>query len=118
MQDALNITEPLENPFLKLALDVYHFGIDSEPDLQLLADVVDRIAIVHLGDGKTSPAGEQDRCLLGQGTVPLREILDVLRRVGFDGFLDVELLGESVEHIDYQELIEHSYRSLQDMIAV
>jgi sugar phosphate isomerase/epimerase len=116
-RDALDIIEPIENPFLKIALDLYHFGIDHEPDLQALADIVDRIAIVHLGDGVTVPVGEQNRCLLGTGRIPLRKILDVLREYGFDGFLDVELLGESVEHIPYEELIEHSLHSMQDLLA-
>ena len=104
VDDTLGLIDPFDSPMLKLALDTYHFGI-QDPDFSLLRQVASRIAIVHLGDGVDLPAGEQDRCRLGDGVVPLVEIMDTLLACDYDGFFDVELMGESVERIDYPTLL-------------
>ena len=62
------------------------------------------------------PRGEQDRCPLGKGNVPLRQIINTLDRAGYDGYLDVELLGESVEAIDYRALLTQSRDFMSDVL--
>ena len=53
--------------------------------------------MVQLGDARRPPAGEQNRCRLGEGVVPLAEIVAALKAGGYDGYYDVELLGEELE---------------------
>lgn len=117
IDETLELIDPHENPFLKVALDTYHFGLQEELDLERLAQVAHRIGIVHLGDGHTVPQGEQDRCLLGKGRVPLRRILLTLMEAGYEGFLDVELIGESVEQYDYPTLIRESRDYVSGMLT-
>jgi sugar phosphate isomerase/epimerase len=95
------------NPHVKLVLDTYHLFQDGD-DLDGLAELVPYIALVQLGDAKGPPAGEQNRCRLGEGTVPLREIVSGLASAGYDGYYEVELLGEDVETDDYAALLAHS----------
>ena len=78
--------------------------------MQRLPEIVPWIAIVQLGDAKQTPCGEQNRCRLGEGRLPLREIVAALLDAGYRGFFDVELVGEDLEHPDYRELISHSQR--------
>ena len=59
------------------------------------------VAIVQLGDARRPPDGEQNRCRLGEGVVPLAEIVAALKAGGYDGYYDVELLGEEMETADY-----------------
>ena len=117
LQEALDIIDPFESPYLKLALDTYHFAIDGPPALQHLEDIVDRIAVVHLGDGLDPPVGEQNRCRLGDGRIPLQKIVATLKSSGYDGFLDVELMGESLEGLDYQDLLQHSRHALEEIVT-
>jgi sugar phosphate isomerase/epimerase len=72
---------------------------------------------VHLGDCKQQPDGEHNRSRLGEGAIPLREIISALSAAGYDGYYDVELLGEEVEAVDYRELLEHSKRAFQQLLA-
>ena len=116
LEETLSLIDPLESPYLKLVLDTYHYAWER-PSLASLADVANRIAIVHLGDGERCPCGEQNRCPLGQGQVPLRDIVSTLARAGYDGFLDVELFGEAVESIDYRVLLSDSRDVLLEMVA-
>ena len=98
LDDALGIIQAIDRPHVKLLLDTYHLGQD--PGLvERIPQIASQIALVQLGDAKCPPQGEQNRCRLGDGVVPLRQIVCALRRAGYDGFFDVELLGEDIEAI-------------------
>jgi sugar phosphate isomerase/epimerase len=104
---ALELLGALDSPYLKLAFDAYHLGQDLAI-LGRLPELVPAIALVQLGDARQPPRGEQNRCRLGAGTLPLGAIVRVLLAAGFDGFFEIELLGEDLGPMDYGELIRAS----------
>ena len=110
LDGGLALCDDFASPWLKLAFDTYHLGWEKDLPGRIAA-IADRIAVVHLGDGRAPPAGDQSRAKLGEGTLPLAEIVAALTRAGYDGFFDVELLGEEIEPVNYHELIEHSRRA-------
>lgn len=101
---------------LKMVFDTYHFGHDVVA-LERLAELAPRIAIVHLGDAKRPPDGEQNRCRLGDGEIPLQSILSRLTEAGYDGSYDVELMGEDVEAYTYDDLLLHSKQTFESWLA-
>ncbi len=105
--DLLQLFDQVGEDDLSLVYDTYHLGFDRS-SIDLIGEIIDRIAIVHLGDASEPPAGEQNRCPLGSGALPLQETIEALRSAGFDGYFDVELIGESVEDSEYQTLLEQS----------
>jgi sugar phosphate isomerase/epimerase len=107
LDEVLSLLDAVGSPQVKLVFDTYHLG-QSPAILDRIPEIVSRIAIVQLGDAKRPPAGEQNRCRLGEGEIPLREIVAVLRSAGYDGYYDVELLGEEIEACDYRTLLEHA----------
>jgi sugar phosphate isomerase/epimerase len=117
LDETLQLLDAMECPQVKLALDTYHVGL--EPGLvERLGELAPRIAVVHLGDCKETPDAENNRCRLGQGRVPLREIIAALEKAGYQGYFDVELLGEEIEATDYRELIEHSKQAFCRLAGV
>jgi sugar phosphate isomerase/epimerase len=107
LDDALAFLDATGNPQVKLVLDTYHLG--HTPDLVgRIGQFVDRVALVQLGDARQPPPGEQNRCLLGEGIIPLGEIVRALLAGGYDGFFDVELLGEEIETVQYDALLQHA----------
>jgi sugar phosphate isomerase/epimerase len=92
---------------LKLAFDTYHFGYDQSV-LDRLPSLIPKLAIVQLGDAKMTPNGEQNRCRLGEGVLPLQTFVGALKQHGYEGYCDVELMGEEIENSDYAELLRHS----------
>ena len=112
LNESLALLREIDDPALKLVIDTYHLGHDPAL-VEQLPEVADRIAIVHLGDAKAPPEGEQSRCRLGEGTVPLASILGALTKAGYQGFYDVELMGEEIETVDYQELLQHSKQTFE-----
>lgn len=115
VRQTLEVIGELGRASIGLVLDTYHLGFDPTI-LQWLPDVVKHIRIVQMGDGKHLPLGEQNRCLLGEGRVPLRKIVECLLRCGYDGYLEAEVLGEEVEHLSYEHVLSHSHRFLADLI--
>ena len=116
LDDALALLSTVDSPQLKLAFDTYHLGREANI-VDRIAEVAPRIAIVHLGDSKQFPDGEQNRCPLGEGMIPLQEIVSALTRAGYDGYYDVELFGEEIEAADYQQLLLHSQQMYHRLVG-
>ncbi|HEX5443038.1 MAG TPA: sugar phosphate isomerase/epimerase family protein [Pirellulales bacterium] len=113
---ALEMIDCVGSPTVKLAFDTYHFGQD-DGIVERLKGLAPRIAVVHLGDCKCPPEHEQNRTRLGEGMIPLREIIAALSSAGYDGYYDVELLGEEFEMADYRKLLEHSKQAFGQLIG-
>lgn len=107
LQSTLDIIETVDSSQLGLVLDTYHVGMDEEV-VRWLPDVIPHLHLVQLGDAKHSPLGEMNRCLLGEGSVPLQTILGTLRDHRYRGPFEVELIGEDVETLSYDEVLDHT----------
>ncbi|GIX01629.1 MAG: xylose isomerase [Thermogutta sp.] len=107
LDDYFKLVDTLGSNQVKLIFDVYHLG--AVPDIvSRIPQLIPHIALVQLGDAKSPPNGEVNRCLLGEGSLPLVELVRALRDNGYDGFFDVELIGEDVEAYSYDYLLEHA----------
>lgn len=116
LTDALELIDAVECPEVQLAFDTYHLGFE-EQICAALTENAGRIAVVHLGDGREPPGDdEQDRCQLGQGQLPLVEIVAALERGGYSGYYDVELLGAEIEAADYHEVLADSRAAFDRMV--
>lgn len=107
LDETLEFLAEAANPQVKMVLDTYHLGLE-EGLADRLAAIVPQVAIVQLGDARRPPAGEQNRCRLGEGIVPLAQIVAALKAAGYNGYYDVELLGEELETADYPSLLQHA----------
>lgn len=116
VRQTLEVIGTISRSNVGLVLDTYHLGFDPTI-LEWLPNIVRHIRIVQLGDGKHLPLGEQNRCLLGDGRVPLREIVQVLLDAGYDGYFEAEVLGEEVEHLPYEQVLAHTHRYLTTLTA-
>jgi len=116
VDDTLALLESIGSPHVKIVFDTYHLGQD-QAILARIARLVPHIALVQLGDAKTPPSGEQNRCLLGEGIVPLKEIVAALVDAGYDGYYDMELLGEEIEMLDYPTLLAHAKQAYERLLA-
>lgn len=115
LDEALALIDSVGSLQIKLALDTYHLGFD--PNLVArIPEIVSRVALVQLGDAKVPPKEEQNRCRLGEGVIPLQEIVGALRAAGYDGFYDVELLGEEIETADYSLLLRHAQEAYARLV--
>ncbi len=116
LSEATEFLGPLDHPQLKLAIDTYHLAYDVAT-LDTLANVAPRVAIVHLGDGQPPARGEERRSALGDGTVPLREVVAALTRGGYDGYYDLKLIGMEMQTHDYPQLLARSRQVFDDLVV-
>ena len=107
LRSTLDIIEAVDSPQLGIVLDTYHVGMDEEV-VRWLPDVIPHLHLVQLGDARHSPLGEMNRCLLGNGCVPLPTILETLAEFRYDGPFEAELIGEDVEPLSYDQLLDHT----------
>lgn len=115
IHDTLTFLDSLNEPSLKIVFDTYHWGFDPLV-LNRVAQLAPRIAIVQLGDAKQPPDDEPNRCPLGEGEIPLKEIIAGLKAGGYQGFFDVELMGEDIEAADYRDLLARCQNTFRELL--
>ena len=116
LDESLSLIHRLDSPYLKLVFDTYHLGHDPGI-VEHIAEIAPHIGIVHLGDGKGPPDHEQNRLRLGDGILPLPCIVAALKQAGYDGYYEVELMGEEIESCDYRELLDASKKAYQQLVG-
>jgi sugar phosphate isomerase/epimerase len=92
---------------VKICFDTYHLG-QGAGVVERIPQIVSHLALVQLGDAKSPPQEEPNRCRLGEGFIPLPEIVSSLLKAGYDGYFEVELMGEEIEAADYNDLLTQS----------
>jgi sugar phosphate isomerase/epimerase len=116
LDDAIALLDEVGSPQVKIVLDTYHLGQEGGL-VERIAKIAPHIALVQLGDARQPPKGEQNRCHLGNGVVPLCEIIAALKSAGYDGYYDVELLGEEIEADDYRSLLLHAKEAFARLVG-
>ena len=69
--------------------DIYHTARMAETPAQVLAALGERVLNVHLKDGRQTADGWQ-LLMLGEGEIPVRDALRLLRALGYEDFISVE----------------------------
>lgn len=116
LDEVRDLLEAVPSDQVKIVFDTYHLGQDPDV-IARIPEIVPHVALVQLGDARLPPAGEQNRCRLGDGAIPLKQIVAALKTAGYDGFYDVELLGEEIETIDYNALLEHAKQAYEQLLG-
>jgi sugar phosphate isomerase/epimerase len=116
LDETLAVLDAAGCPAVKVVLDTYHLGFDAAL-IERIPEITPRIALVQLGDGRSPPEGEQNRCRLGQGIIPLKRIVAALSGAGYDGYYDVELLGEEFGEPDYLALLAHAKQAFEELLG-
>jgi sugar phosphate isomerase/epimerase len=96
MRQAHEICEALVSPKpLGIAIDVYHVWWDPELKSQIeLAGRTGRLHAFHICDWKTPNTDLlNDRGLMGEGCINIREISDWVDTAGFHGYREVEIFS-------------------------
>lgn len=101
---------------LKIVFDTYHAGFSADWEKKLAA-AAPHLALVHVGDGKPPADGEQARTRLGEGVVPLREMLTALKGCGYTGPYEIELIGADQQSSGYPDLLTHSREAWTKLVS-
>jgi sugar phosphate isomerase/epimerase len=114
LEETLATLDAVESKTVKICFDTYHLGQGADI-VQRIPQIAPYLALVQLGDAKSPPQEEPHRCRLGDGFIPLPEIVSLLIKAGYDGFFEVELMGEEIETADYNDLLIQSKAAFEKL---
>lgn len=108
LRQANDMCDAIDSPWVGVAVDVYHLWWDPE----LAAEIrrcgeAERIFAFHICDWRT-PTEDllNDRGLMGEGCIPIRQIRGWVEDAGFDGFNEVEIFSDRYWRGDQEEFLK------------
>lgn len=113
--ETMDLIASVDHPRVRLVFDVYHL-CQGGANVGRIREIAGSVALVQLGDSRGAPTGEPNRCRLGEGTLPLREIVAAFEQAGYRGDYELELMGEDVETSDYDELLCSSKCAFEKLV--
>ena len=104
---------------LGIALDVYHVWWDPDLGEQIaLTSRKGRLDAFHVCDWRTPTVDLlNDRGLMGEGCIPLRQISEWVDSSGFRGFREVEIFSHRLWALDPRELLKRIVEAYRETIA-
>ena len=121
---ALKLVRDLNHPNYRVMMDTYHFwgGISKFEDLELLRD--GELHHLHFEDVPAEPIrelqGQPDRRFPGEGIVPLRRIVEVLKRKKYIGPASLELFQAAtpaLQDVDPYQMAMKAKAAIEPLIA-
>lgn len=112
----LEMLDEVDRPNVGMVLDTFHLGHDREL-VERIPEFVDRISIVQLSDAPAHPRSLYDRCLPGDGVLPLRAILNALRDNDYRGCFDLQIWSEPLWKQSPDIAIRRTRESLRQLCS-
>lgn len=107
LEQANDLAEALNTPTVGVAVDVYHLWWDPALETEIKrCGRNNNIFAFHICDWK-SPTTDllNDRGLMGEGCIPLRNIRSWVEDAGFKGFIEVEIFSNEYWKMDQSEFL-------------
>jgi sugar phosphate isomerase/epimerase len=108
LAQANDLCAELDSPLVGVAVDVYHVWWDSHLEAEVRrCGQAGRLFAFHVSDWKT-PTEDllNDRGLMGEGCIPIRQIRGWAEQAGFTGFNEVEIFSNKYWAVDQQEFLQ------------
>ena len=96
-------------------LDTFHYYLSQVPDAEILAIPKEKLFIVHVNDSEDRPISElkdAHRVHVGDGILPLKHDLELIKRIGYDSFLSVEIFNEGYWKQPVEKVVADAKASL------
>ena len=107
IDQAMNIIDKINSKNVGLFLDTYHIFWD--PNLyESLERASGKIFGVHINDWKYPTTGFMERVVMGQGIIPIENIIKEIYNNGYRGYFEVEILSGEISSNDYKNIIKNA----------
>jgi len=107
LEQANDMAEAIQSPWVGIALDVYHLWWDPNLEIQIKrCGQNGHLAAFHICDWK-SPTLDMlnDRGLMGEGCINIKQIRGWVEEAGFNGFNEVEIFSNLYWSQDQDEFL-------------
>lgn len=108
LAQANDMAEALNSPWVGIAVDVYHLWWDPDLENQIRrCGAQGNLSAFHVCDWKTPTLDLlNDRGLMGEGCIDLRQIRGWVEAAGFQGYHEVEIFSDRYWQQDQYEFLE------------
>ncbi|GGE42219.1 epimerase [Pullulanibacillus camelliae] len=96
--------ESVNRPNLALHLDTFHMETTEASPLQSIVLAGEKIGYIHCSDS--------DRRIPGEGTIDLGKFFSMLRSVGYEGYIGMEI----EQHPSYYQAAQSSYLAMNKLL--
>lgn len=94
LRQANELCQAVDSPWLGVVVDVYHLWWDPDLAREIRrAGTAGRLLAFHISDWVTPTDILNDRALMGEGCIPIRQIRGWMQEAGFDGMHEVEIFS-------------------------
>ena len=120
LDTAISLVEACGEPNVGVCLDVFHYytGPSKFDDLALLTK--ENLAFAQVSDLAGVPrelATDADRILPGEGDFHLAPIIRHLERIGYDGWVSLELLNPTLWKVKAASVADLGLQALRRLLA-
>jgi len=119
-KEALKIVEEARHPGIKLMMDTFHYYKSAVSLEDIAAIPVELLALVHINDCEEGPREELTdghRLWLGEGVIPLEDMIGTVARNGYKGYLSVEIFREEYWRQEVDEIARSAKASLDALLT-
>lgn len=111
----LDLLRDCRHPNVGLNLDLFHLG--RTPCLiQRVSEIIPWVRLVQLSDS-CEPRSDLDRCQLGEGTLPVDQLIEALEVADYRGFYEVCLMSPAIWNGDYRQILSQAQRHFRSVVA-
>jgi sugar phosphate isomerase/epimerase len=118
LSQANDMVEALQSPFVGVAADVYHLWWDPALEQEIArCGRLKALFAYHVCDWRTPTVDFlNDRGLMGEGCIPLRQIRGWVEAAGFKGFNEVEVFSTRLWALDQDEYLKRIVQAYRDHV--
>lgn len=114
LKQANDMASEINSDHVGVALDVYHIWWDPDLETEIQrSGSMDKIFAFHVCDWKLNTGDLlNDRGLMGEGCIPIRDIRSQVDEAGYNGFIEVEIFSNfywSQDQEEYLSQIKQAY---------
>ncbi|MBS0266812.1 MAG: sugar phosphate isomerase/epimerase [Planctomycetes bacterium] len=115
LKSAGDLLDLCDHPYVGMVFDMFHMCRERELRRRI-AEFAPLIKLTTVADARIASTSDDDRCLPGQGILPLSEIMRALEASGYTGAYDLQLTNQTCRLTDYAALLSDCRRALEGMI--
>jgi sugar phosphate isomerase/epimerase len=108
LDQANNMAEYFDSEYVGVAVDVYHVWWDENLKNEILrCGKNNNLYAFHLCDWR-NPTRDMlnDRTIMGEGVIPIQEIINFVKEAGFQGFNEVEIFSNQYWSGDHDQFLD------------
>jgi len=118
LKTANDIAESILSPFIGVVFDVYHLWWEENLKQEIMRCGKNKnLLAFHVCDWKVPTMDLlNDRGLMGEGCIPIRQIRTWVEEAGFTGFCEVEIFSDIYWEMDQKEFLNKIIKSYHQYV--